>query len=794
MSSPPVSRRTLLCGLISVLAAALAMREMFSTSRLFFARDLAYFFWPDHVWFRRTIQAGASGLWDPYVAFGQSAVADPTRHVFFPPAWLCRLLLPEVPGFNLFVALPVFMGALGAFMWLRRYVGEVAASLGSVVFALSGGVLSSANSPGIAWSVAFIPWTLLASEAACSTTRSTPIALPLTVAVQFLAGEPVTFSTTCFLGLLWVVCHADASLAERLRKMKTVLGGILLGITLASVQLLPLALATSRSVRGKGGLPELLAIHPVRLLETVAFPLFGDPFQPWKQADPWSSLSNGHNPLLLSLYVGPVSLLFAAMGLMQAPRRHALFWACVGATALAFALGRHAGVYPLVQRVVPVLKTFRYPEKYLLFSSVALAFLAAHGWASLEAGPQRGHRIGARVAALAGVLALSLAWRPFPFASLVASLAGQTESAPLLASSLEATLPRLGGICLVLAAGVALCAAGRREARLVPGALYAVLCADLLAVHAGLNPTLPAGFLGRPAWVDVTLRHPSERVYVGGRLSWATGSFDADDIAATPDMLPPAVSRFAFWAIAHSELVPGGHAWGMRDSISADPTANWPHEYAEIVQRMHDAQAAERARFLRAAGVRYSVLPRAQDAVQFPLRSLERLRLAALFEGPPSSRVRVVAAARVEPDLARQREALFLEDLGIRGAVLLRSAPPPAAGLAGPAMAPGAAIVADEPDRVDVQAATGSNGGYLVLYDSYDPDWNVTVDGAPAPLLRAEYLFRSVRLAPGSHRVRFEYWPKALFTGAALSAVSFGVMIARRFRGGAITPRGAGPR
>jgi uncharacterized membrane protein YfhO len=56
------------------------------------------------------------------------------------------------------------------------------------------------------------------------------------------------------------------------------------------------------------------------------------------------------------------------------------------------------------------------------------------------------------------------------------------------------------------------------------------------------------------------------------------------------------------------------------------------------------------------------------------------------------------------------------------------------------------------------------------LLDSYDPDWHVNVDGARAPLMRANGLFRAVHLTPGQHIVTFTYHPRMLYTGAAVTA------------------------
>ena len=51
--------------------------------------------------------------------------------------------------------------------------------------------------------------------------------------------------------------------------------------------------------------------------------------------------------------------------------------------------------------------------------------------------------------------------------------------------------------------------------------------------------------------------------------------------------------------------------------------------------------------------------------------------------------------------------------------------------------------------------------GYVVLNDPYHPWWSAAVDGAEAPVLRANVLFRAVAVPPGRHTVRFEFRPLA---------------------------------
>jgi len=53
--------------------------------------------------------------------------------------------------------------------------------------------------------------------------------------------------------------------------------------------------------------------------------------------------------------------------------------------------------------------------------------------------------------------------------------------------------------------------------------------------------------------------------------------------------------------------------------------------------------------------------------------------------------------------------------------------------------------------------------GYLSFIDNWDSGWKVSVDGEPAEIELLFGTFKSVRLAPGQHRVRFYYKPRILF-------------------------------
>jgi uncharacterized membrane protein YfhO len=112
---------------------------------------------------------------------------------------------------------------------------------------------------------------------------------------------------------------------------------------------------------------------------------------------------------------------------------------------------------------------------------------------------------------------------------------------------------------------------------------------------------------------------------------------------------------------------------------------------------------------------------------------------------------------------------MFGEEFDPLRAVLLTAPPPEPAPATGTSQVAAAEIVEDGTSHVVVRASVPAPDGYLVLADTFDPSWTVTVDGRPGQILRANGLFRAVRLGAGEHTVRFEYHPRLFYIGLVVT-------------------------
>jgi len=95
-----------------------------------------------------------------------------------------------------------------------------------------------------------------------------------------------------------------------------------------------------------------------------------------------------------------------------------------------------------------------------------------------------------------------------------------------------------------------------------------------------------------------------------------------------------------------------------------------------------------------------------------------------------------------------------------------------------------------EVDRYTLRVTT-DRPALLVISENYFPAWRATVDGEPAPVLRADYTFRAVPVPAGTHEVRFEYRSEVLQASAVVSVGMLGLLLAVAL-GGAVRGRRRG--
>jgi hypothetical protein len=776
---------------LAVLAACVPFAGGFSLTKIFYIRDLTMFFWPRHLWIHRSLTAGAFPLWDPYAAAGQASYSDALNQLFLPPVLALRTLSPAVLSFNLVVLLPFPLAALGMWLFLARRFSPLSATLGAIVFATSGAVVSTGNFPNLSWSVAWIPWLLWAvdRDRAVRSRRSFAM-VALLVAFEMLSGEPVTMMGALSLLIAWVLVSSDrTSGVERGRAAIRVVAAITVAGLLAAVQLVPMALAAKASPRGMMQTDNFWSLHPLWLTEMVLPHVFGHPFYTFDSQLPWlRPLNSGRDPFFYSLYVGPIVMLLSCVGALGGPRRWRVFWAAVAAVGLVLSFGDYTPVYPALQRVVPVLASLRFPTKFFLFTSLGLAMLAANGAEVLRHGSRPGESSSAIRATMAVVVVVAVALvalmslvlvipftgaRAFYELGAMVGVADPIAGAEYLFRSMPAIAARVLILLLVSAALAYFGSRATREGQIARFLLVSLAVIELISVNVDVNPVLPASALGPPAWTAAIAAHSADRFYFGGKFrgSLVQRDIDLQGVEWRPRQ-GVTVEEGRTLMIANMAMTPA--AWGVRELISYDLPRLWPVEHATAEYVFEHADRERRIRFLASGGVRFCLLPSPPHAGAAPLQRVgEQFGTMAVYECVADARrAAVIANASIVPSVTSQLEQLFDASFDAGATVMLERPAPDAAGSPGTPSAPTARITTDADAEVSIDAAAGADGGYLLLRDTFDPAWRVEVDGRPAALLRADALYRAVHIAAGPHTVRFAYRPTVFYASLIGSSVA----------------------
>jgi hypothetical protein len=796
-----------------VLAAALGVLPFlagFSTTRVFYVRDLSSFFWGRYLWLRREWVAGHFPLWDPHVGGGQAAYSDALNQMFLPPSILVRLLGNEVLGFNLWILMPFPIAAIGAWLLFSRRSSQPAATIGAAAFAMCGPIVSTGDFPNLSWSVAMMPWVMWAVDRLINTGAGRDAGVVAAcVALQVLAGEPVTLFSTCLLALGYAVfCWASETHTDIAGVFKTAVA-ILLGAGLASVQLIPMMIAAVHADRSDAITADAWSLRPTALLETVWHHLSGDYFGAASLTQiPWMPLLNGgREPLLFSLYLGTPLLAVAVLGLAgRGPRTWRLFWVVAGFCSLVLAFGSYTPLYPVLRDHVPPFGSFRFPVKYLVVAMLALAAgvslgfdylwssvgaVGSHPFGSIAATCRRQRR-SLVLAQLTPALVFACAaggWAAcvfYPaaarhhlasFAQLLGDQKGRA-SAVWMAETIASTawqvaLPSAITLAIIALHTTVPFAAIRRVAA---GALAVVLLADLQLHAQPVNPVLDASYLAPPAWGGIASRDRDARFYVGGKTGGTLEPLDID--ASRGFYASPGLTAAASRAALNAQAAYYPSAWGGRELLSYDLPVIWPREFAAMVKKFDLASKERRDAFLDRAGVRFRILPMRRAGTHAPLMAIPLFAESFLFDWGASvaPRVAVVPAAVVVENQARQLESLFKPKFR-RGEPVVLDRRLERAGVPAAASASAARIVNESSDAMDIDATVSGADGYLVVLDSYSDDWQAIVDGEAAPIARAHLLFRALHLAPGTHHVRFEYKPQALRVGVMLTLASLVVAL-----------------
>jgi hypothetical protein len=662
------------------------------------------------------LKANELRLWNPSLFCGLPAYANPMLHPFYPPNLVLHRLFSPDAAYQIGLMLHFFFSGATMYLLLRG-IGRtpIAAAAGGLVWMLGGYNAMWFSTAILAGATVFGPLALLAVVRGLETRDRSRAALGgAAMGMAILGSHPQHAVLFFLLVLAWIA--AVAIRTRELRSFALRFGGlfVLFSIGVGLVDILTRLDTIENGYREPEfdrlsfyGNPWLLATHVAGLLlGKVYFP--GPGFESE-----------------FATYAGLSAIALAVTGAVRRWNETGVRVAAIaGATAIAVAF-----FYPLAWLFmkIPILNLSP-PSRCLFVAGFAIALLSAQGLDELAT-----HLGRAPLATAAATLA---------FAAVL--LAGRAPFRLLNGAAVE-TLIGFG-----LATGAAWLTHRSRPAAAALG--FAAILFELLPLFLQLNPHADSSLLSRTPEPVRLMNEPP-------------GPWRGTGVLAT-------VARSTRTEEWGRDLVTGNNLlalYGVENIAGFE--AIIPRSYF-VVAEAAGARVSPAGRTLQFTkfdsplldflGLKHVLLP---PTIPMParFRKIETFGPVALFENRAAlPRARMVSDVRTAAGEPEAEELLRNPKFDPRREVIVECDRPLGAG-------EGEVTWKERtPDRTALEVVAKQNG-VLVVADTDYPGWEATVDGTPAPILRANLAFRAVEIPAGTHLVDFRFRPSSARHGLLAS-------------------------
>jgi hypothetical protein len=720
-------------------------------------------FFPALQFLSTSIARGEWPWWSPNVFAGWPMIADPQSLLCSPLHVAWALLHPAIGlhAFDVLTFAYLFLGGLGIILFFHdRGWHPAGALVAALAFAFGASASARIQHTIQIVSLSYLPVALwLVARALERSSWRTGVAAGVVIGPLAVGRDQVALlSLYVIAGFVlghWLIGPAP------LRRMRASLAAVCAaGLTAFFIAIVPVvlsALLAARSNRPEIDFTSAAAgsLHPVHLLQFVFADLFGamsPDVEYWApQSATWDA-AWGSPGLFLSQNMGLIyagALTFAAVmafGVLRglAWTREIRFFSIATVLLLLYAVGAYTPAFELMYDALPGVALFRRPADATFVLGALYAVIAGylvHCWLA-EGIPEASARHHVAEIACAVILVAGALW-------LAHSVVGVSLALVPVLTALAFTAAAVG--VLVLARRV-----NRTAPILATAFIAALMTADLGWNNAPhISTALPPG-----QFEALAQGTQNETVRL---LKAKLGE------AAAPDRRD------------RVELIGIAYHWPNL-SLAQDFDHVFGHNPLRL-RRFHDAThvgdtvaipsqrtfsplyPSYRSAFADLLGVRFVATGVPVEEIDASLHSgdlnlIARTEDAYVYENPRAlPRVMLMTDWRIADfDEVVRSGWPALDPARI---VLLQHSP---SGVAASSSRDGhARLLRYANTEVAIQADAPAQGGVLLLNDVWHPWWRATVDGREAEILKANVIFRSVAVPPGTHIVRFTFHP---LTGA----------------------------
>ncbi len=726
-------------------------------------------FQPQLAFLSHALHSGQAPFWTPNVFAGMPQIADPQSLIFSPPYLLLAALDPA-PSFQEADAVAYAMLTLGGFGWMLYFRDRGWRAAGGLVaalaFAYGGSAAWRIQHTGQILSLSWFPLTFWALNRALDRASfAWGMLAGLFAAFMVLGRDQIAwlFVLTLTIFVAWRLLSPseidENGFARRLLRMiKPLGGGLVVGLVVAGPPLLWTIALAQQSNRSEITLDGALrgSLHPASLLTALAANLYdvhGPQSGYWGPPSPgWGETGLYIARNMAEIYFGALPLIaLLVLGVAQGKilDRPMRFFTAVSVAMVIYAFGKYTPVFSALFDV-PGANLFRRPAD-ATFTFCAFGAVIG-GYCVSRAFDGRSPK------------------RPWAGLALVGALYLVCLGVAVAKGHLRGALPSVGfsavfaGLSLLL-----LHAAPKWAGKPTLGLLLGGL---LLTVDLSLN-NAPNQSTGLPPQLYDVLRENTKNEtinFIKARLAEnrEPDRRDRAELAGIDFHWPNA-------GLVHGFDVDLGYN-PIRLTLFVDVTHANDHVAIPEQRVFSPAFPSYKSPMANLMGLRWIATGVPAEEIDRTLKPgdlplLKQTSDAYIYENKDAL-PRVLAPARaVAADFAKIIRDGGMPDIDYRSSVLFDRDTCEAQPELHCAAAAGGKVEAGKEDTgrakilrydntlIDIEAQAPAQGGFLVLNDVWQ-DWqSASVDGQPAPILRANLMFRAVALSPGPHRVRFRFEP-----------------------------------
>jgi hypothetical protein len=705
-------------------------------------------------WFKRT---GHFPLWNPELFGGLPYVAAGHGDIFY-PTWLLRYVVSFVTAGNFSFFIHYVLAGLFTYLLLRRLrVSWMGSVVGGLAYELSG-LIASYPSPGhdgklfasTALPLAFLALVIALRDRRWHGYPLLTVAVALSLLGHFQLAYYLLIAAGIFALYLTFEEAGGAGVPERVGRLALALAAVLLAFGIAAIQVVPFFsyIPFSPRAEGYGGFAASTsyAIPWVHVPEFFIKNFVGSVTTYW-----------GPNGLKFhSEYLGLPVVALAAFGAFTRGRRRLLLWlGGLGLLYLLISLGAATPFYRVWWTLMPLVKKTRAPGMAFFVVAFVVAIFAALG-------AERAARGESRRAALSMVIAgaaVALLGVTGAFGHFAEGLARSVQLATGYSTMGPARADQPAILFGALTSGVALAAVGlallgvvheRLGARPLALALILVIGTDLW-LNARHFWHYTSRYARDPVIEHIAATPPPYRVFdLGG--SYPGSSLMAFDI---PQVRGYHGNELRFY----DDLLGGKNVW-----------ANVGH------LKLWDLLAVRFA-IAPPGALRGDSIDGYHAVMSATTSEGQRVQLFERNEAAPYARV-VPAAIKVDsasavpllldPRLDYSRLVVFTRNQPVTPAPVTTLPEPSPSRASVTSWQPGSMTV-----RLDPPPPAP---GYLLVSENWYPDWQATVDGRPADVVRGDESFITVALPAGARVVDLRFRSRPYQWGRAVTCASLGLL------------------